>query len=92
LSDAAVAAVPPPPPPPLKESSELGSLDETSKGFSSQQWGAERSVEIRRVHGQGLGISIVGGKVDAPPSREGGNIPITGIFIKNVLPGSPAGK
>ena len=92
LPDAAVAAVPPPPPPPLKESSELGSLDETSKGFSSQQWGAERSVEIRRVHGQGLGISIVGGKVDAPPSREGGNIPITGIFIKNVLPGSPAGK
>ena len=73
----------------IKETSDVGSLvdDETSKGFSSQQWGTERRVELRRVAGQGLGISIVGGKVD---TKESGNFPITGIFIKNVLPGSPA--
>lgn len=75
----------------VKETSgeDVGSLvdDETSKGFSSQQWGTERRVELRRVAGQGLGISIVGGKVD---TKESGNFPITGIFIKNVLPGSPA--
>lgn len=85
----------PPPPPPIvpAEKDEAGpSLldDETSKGFSSQQWGTERTVEIRRVTGQGLGISIVGGKIDAPPSSSKDAVPITGIFIKNVLPGSPA--
>ena len=92
--------LPPPPPIPtvaIKETSEVSSSlveDETSRGYSSQQWGTERSVEIRRVPGQGLGISIVGGKVDAPPAREaasaGPSVPITGIFIKNVLAGSPA--
>ncbi len=87
--------MPPPPPLPASEAEVVSLLDdETSKGYSSQQWGTERVVEIRRVAGQGLGISIVGGKVDAPPaskdSKETGNFPITGIFIKNVLPGSPA--
>jgi len=33
----------------------------------------------------GLGISIVSGRVD-------GESPISGIFVKNVLPDSPAGK
>jgi hypothetical protein len=32
-----------------------------------------------------LGISIVSGRVE-------GDLPISGIFIKNVLPGSPAGN
>jgi hypothetical protein len=32
----------------------------TSNAFSSQNWGPERVVEIRRVQNQGLGISIVG--------------------------------
>ena len=37
---------------------------------------------------QGLGISIVGGKLEAP---EGSDSPsLSGIFIKNVLTGSPA--
>ena len=48
-----------PPPPQPQESEATSSVvdDETSKGFSSQQWGSERRVEIRRVQGQGLGIS-----------------------------------
>jgi C-terminal processing protease CtpA/Prc len=66
--------------------------EETSNAFSSQHWGSERRVEINRVTGQGLGISIVGGKVDAPPRDDHtGGASITGIFIKNVLEGSPAG-
>ena len=52
--------------------------------------GTERHVEIRRIQGQGLGISIVGGKVDPSPKDSAGPAPITGIFIKNVLPGSSA--
>nr|XP_040570230.1 multiple PDZ domain protein-like isoform X3 [Lepeophtheirus salmonis] len=50
-------------------------------------WGAERRVEIMRVQGSGLGISIVGGKVDVSGSNNS-----SGIFIKNVLPESPAGR
>ena len=63
--------------------------------LSSQHWGPERLVEVVRVPGHGLGISIVGGKIDPLPRK--GNKPgsssaaITGIFIKNVLEGSPAG-
>ncbi|TRY75653.1 hypothetical protein TCAL_00503 [Tigriopus californicus] len=70
-----------------------------SNAFSSQNWGPERRVRIQRVPNQGLGISIVGGKVEQPPSNvdrnstsPSQNIPVvTGIFIKNVLEGSPAG-
>merc|ERR1712223_1439966 len=76
---------------PARELSELSLQDdETSRGFSSQQWGTERHVEIHRIQGQGLGISIVGGKVDPSPKDTPGSAPITGIFIKNVLPGSSA--
>ena len=46
-------------------------------------WGPPRTVEVKRFEaGTGLGISIVGGKVDGGSS---------GIFIKNVIPNSPAG-
>lgn len=70
-----------------------------SNAFSSQNWGPERRVRIQRVPNQGLGISIVGGKVEQPASNNdrnstspSQNIPVvTGIFIKNVLEGSPAG-
>ena len=67
--------------------------EDSSNAFSSQHWGPERRVEVVRVPGKGLGISIVGGKVD-PVSRDGSSLspaPVTGIFIKNVLEGSPAG-
>lgn len=54
----------------------------------SRQWGPERTIELWREQNRGLGISIVWGKVDTYPSSG----PTTsGIFIKNVLPDSPAG-
>ena len=46
-------------------------------------WGPKRVVKVIKEPGVSLGISIVGGKVD------GGN---SGIFIKNVIPESPAGR
>ena len=87
----------------------------------SKNWGPPRVVEVYRTPGQGLGISIVGGKVGcfrmlkwvAPaqawrvsialrtviliyaqvesdnPSQSSG---IAGIFVKHVLPDSPAGQ
>ena len=58
----------------------------TSPSSPSKHWGPERTVEIFRTGTQGLGISIVGGKVEP----EGDLSSLTGIFIKNVLPGSPA--
>ena len=67
--------------------------EDSSNAFSCQHWGPERCVEVVRVPGKGLGISIVGGKVD-PVSRDGSSLspaPVTGIFIKNVLEGSLAG-
>ena len=47
-------------------------------------WGPSRTIEVKREAGAGLGLSIVGGKVD------GGST--SGIFIKNVIPNSPAGR
>lgn len=60
----------------------------TSPSSPSKHWGPERTVEIARSSNQGLGISIVGGKVE--PSGSGDLPALTGIFIKNVLEGSPA--
>ncbi|XP_067135395.1 multiple PDZ domain protein-like isoform X2 [Centruroides vittatus] len=54
----------------------------------SRQWGPERTVELWREPTRGLGISIVWGKVDTYPSSGPST---SGIFIKNVLPDSPAG-
>merc|ERR1719342_1272086 len=62
----------------------------TSPSSPSKHWGPERTVEIHRSPSQGLGISIVGGKVD--PSATGDLAALTGIFIKNVLDGSPAAE
>ena len=53
------------------------------RGSSFKTWGPPRTVEVKREAGTGLGLSIVGGKVD------GGST--SGIFIKNVIPDSPAG-
>lgn len=66
-----------------------------------QQWGPEREVELVRELPQqrNLGISIVGGHVDlfrhsrsddGAGGRGGGGV--SGIFVKNVLPDSPAGR
>lgn len=54
----------------------------------SKHWGPERTITIHRVPNQGLGISIVGGKIEAPEGSD--SAALSGIFIKNVLEGSPA--
>lgn len=56
-------------------------------------WGPPRTVILyRSEHVKSLGISIVGGKLDF--SGPGNTIEscISGIFIKHVLPDSPAGR
>ncbi|KAK8727132.1 hypothetical protein OTU49_009709, partial [Cherax quadricarinatus] len=60
----------------------------SSPMLDGKHWGPERTVEVRRDDKNSLGISIVGGKVDLSWSGSS----VTGIFIKNVLPESPAGK
>ncbi|XP_063871689.1 multiple PDZ domain protein-like isoform X14 [Scylla paramamosain] len=60
----------------------------SSPMLDGKHWGPERTVEVRRDDKNSLGISIVGGKVDLSWSGSS----VTGIFIKNVLPDSPAGK
>ena len=47
---------------------------------------------IRRSASQSLGISIVGGKVDLYSATPGAKTVISGIFIKNVLADSVAGR
>ena len=77
-----------------KEST-LEDKDQEESSLSSQHWGPERTVDVVRVPGHGLGISIVGGKIDPLPrkgAKQGASTTaVTGIFIKNVLEGSPAG-
>uniref|UniRef100_A0A9J2PXX4 PDZ domain-containing protein n=1 Tax=Ascaris lumbricoides TaxID=6252 RepID=A0A9J2PXX4_ASCLU len=60
----------------------------------SKFWGEARTVILHREPNQSFGISIVGGRVEV--SQKGG-LPgtgntVSGIFIKSVLPNSPAGK
>ncbi|KAK6624473.1 hypothetical protein RUM44_011332 [Polyplax serrata] len=57
----------------------------------AKHWGQEREVEVVREHNCSLGISIVGGKVDLYNAGPDSSSAILGIFIKNVLPNSPAG-
>ena len=67
------------------QSSGPGSSSTPSSSSASGEakvWGPQREVEVKRVEGKSLGLSIVGGKVDGVNS---------GIFVKNVLPDSPAG-
>ncbi|KAK2587530.1 hypothetical protein KPH14_003668 [Odynerus spinipes] len=58
----------------------------------SNHWGPERLVEIYREPKTSLGLSIVGGKVDLHNGSSSKSQNICGIFIKNVLPNSPAGR
>ncbi|GFG33910.1 hypothetical protein Cfor_01705, partial [Coptotermes formosanus] len=58
----------------------------------AKHWGPERLVEILREPNCSLGISIVGGKVDLYNAGPDSGSAISGIFIKNVLPQSPAGR
>ncbi|XP_011504694.1 PREDICTED: uncharacterized protein LOC105367624 [Ceratosolen solmsi marchali] len=59
----------------------------------AKHWGPERLVEIYREHQTSLGLSIVGGKIDLQESSSSSSSQnVSGIFIKNVLPNSPAGR
>ncbi|XP_058790086.1 uncharacterized protein LOC131663616 isoform X2 [Phymastichus coffea] len=58
----------------------------------AKHWGPERLVEIYREHQTSLGLSIVGGKVDLQDSSSTDAQNVSGIFIKNVIPNSPAGR
>ena len=60
----------------------------TTPMMDGKQWGPERTFDVHRDEKGSLGISIVGGKVDLNWSGSS----VTGIFVKNVLPNSPAGK
>lgn len=55
---------------------------------SAKFWGPERLVEVCREPNQALGLAIVGGKVDLAGRSE----IVTGIFVKSVIPESPAGR
>ena len=56
----------------------------------TRQWGEERVVFLNREDDKGLGISIVGGKVEMFNTSAGSAV--SGIFIKNILSDSPAGR
>lgn len=74
----------------------LVSQSEDMPSPSNKFWGPRRLVEVYRQPNQSLGIAIVGGKVDMTAGKgpsDGGSLEtVTGIFIKNVLADSPAGK
>jgi hypothetical protein len=76
----------------ISSESSSTSSDNNVSGSSTltRQWGEERVVELIREENKGLGISIVGGKVDLFNISEN-TISSCGIFIKNILPQSPAG-
>ncbi|VDM67607.1 unnamed protein product [Strongylus vulgaris] len=67
---------------------------QTKQVARSKFWGEARTVILQREPNKSFGISIVGGRVEV--SQKGG-LPgtgntVSGIFIKSVLPNSPAGK
>ncbi|KAH9499828.1 hypothetical protein Btru_076724 [Bulinus truncatus] len=93
-SDPTVFQTVSPPPPPADQPVVAGNktlqTDGSPAALSNQAWGPPRTVELVREPGKSLGISIVGGRVDMfNVSQEHCN---AGIFIKHVLPDSPAGR
>ncbi|XP_039276607.1 multiple PDZ domain protein isoform X4 [Nilaparvata lugens] len=65
---------------------------QSSSILLDKHWGPERAVKVLREPNSSLGISIVGGKVDLYNAGPDSGSAISGIFIKNVLPLSPAGR
>ena len=65
-------------------------LIQAEGGSQAKYWGPQRVVEVWRETNQALGIAIVGGKVELSGGRHGDTV--TGIFIKNVIKDSPAGR
>lgn len=70
--------------------SSLTTFTNTGSCTLSRQWSAPRTIKLIRETDQGLGISIVGGKVDLFNVSPGHST--SGIFVKNILPGSTAAK
>lgn len=64
----------------------------TSLTTRSKYWGEPRTIELIRESGKSLGISIVGGKVEVCKGAPGTGSTVSGIFIKNVIQNSPAGR
>nr|XP_042905145.1 multiple PDZ domain protein isoform X2 [Parasteatoda tepidariorum] len=79
---------------PLPESSsmivnsEVTSPVVTSVGCS---WGVNKTVELVREPGQEIGIGVVMGCIDVQEEDQPG-IPLSGIFIKHIVPDSIAGR
>uniref|UniRef100_A0A0N5C561 Inactivation-no-after-D protein n=1 Tax=Strongyloides papillosus TaxID=174720 RepID=A0A0N5C561_STREA len=66
----------------------------TTQLMRSRFWGPPRCVILNREANKSFGISIVGGRIEVSQrgnSQNSANT-VSGIFIKSVLPDSPAGK
>ncbi|KAG5888595.1 hypothetical protein JTB14_004777 [Gonioctena quinquepunctata] len=74
----------------------IRSVDADVKGCHVEEmlqkhWGSTHTVKVYREPNRSLGINIVGGKVDLQSSEKSSDA-LLGIFVKNVVPNSPAGK
>ncbi|XP_050311280.1 inaD-like protein isoform X2 [Anthonomus grandis grandis] len=67
------------------------SMKDAENKALQKHWGSTHTVRVYREQKQGLGISIVGGKVDVQPSETQSDA-FLGIFVKCITPGSPAAK
>ncbi|KAL1129914.1 hypothetical protein AAG570_012858, partial [Ranatra chinensis] len=76
----------------LKKKEDMTVTHSSTSVLLAKHWGPQRLVQISREPKCSLGISIVGGKVDLYNSGPDSASAISGIFIKNVLPQSPAGR
>jgi hypothetical protein len=79
---------------PVSSEQQHQSQNHSNKKKRNNFWGEARTVLLHREPNESFGISIVGGRVEI--SHKGG-LPgtgntVSGIFIKSVLPESPAGK
>ncbi|XP_048832409.1 inaD-like protein isoform X2 [Brienomyrus brachyistius] len=80
---------------PLRGPHRYSELPEREEGEGEEtpvfsHWGPPRRVEVYSEPGEQLGISIVGGRTVIKRLKNGEEL--RGIFIKQVLPGSPAGR
>ncbi|RZC36121.1 uncharacterized protein BDFB_006624, partial [Asbolus verrucosus] len=72
--------------------SEYGALKGSHVSEMLQKhWGSTHTIKVYREPNTSLGISIVGGKVDLHATDSSFD-KVLGIFVKNVVPDSPAGK
>ncbi|CAH1188432.1 unnamed protein product [Phyllotreta striolata] len=82
--------------PPEAEMTVIRPLEVDVKGCQvedmlQKHWGSVHTARIFREPNRSLGINIVGGKVDLQSSKRSSET-LLGIFVKNVVPNSPADK